>query len=380
MSAPQAVRLDMQPSLLTVHWSDGTVGEFASIWLRDNLPEDRERHSGQRLIDVTDLPAEPRIHNAALNGAAARIDWQDESRTSTIALDWLYDYAQTRQDCPELNRREWLEGAQLAAQRDFAWSSWPRLQSNDSARLEWLTRLLQDGLAFLRDVPRTNGAILEAMNVIGQVAETNYGRLFEVRAVEQPENLAFSDRGLGLHLDNPYREPVPGFQALHTLLAAPDGGDSLFADGFALAAQLRLTEPEAFALLTRTPVPFRYQGTGADLYAERPLIELSCTGEISAVAYNNRSIQPLRLPAAECRAYYAAYRRFAELLREPCFQVATRLENGDLALFDNQRVLHGRSGFASARHARHLQGCYVTRDSIFSTTALLRAHLQRRSP
>ena len=79
----------------------------------------------------------------------------------------------------------------------------------------------------------------------------------------------------------------------------------------ALAAQLRAIDPEAFALLTRTPVPFRYRGTGADLYAERPLIELSCSGEIAAVAYNNRSIQPLRLPAAECRTFYAAYRRFA---------------------------------------------------------------------
>lgn len=380
MSAPAAIGLEAQPSLLTVHWSDGTVGEFASIWLRDNLPEDRERHSGQRLIDVTDLPHDPRIRDAALSGEAACIDWLDESRTSTIPLDWLYDYAHARPDHPELNRREWLEGATLDAQRDFAWGSWPRLQSSASQRLEWMTRLLQDGLAFLRDVPRVDGAILEAMGVIGQVAETNYGRLFDVRAVEQPENLAFSDRGLGLHLDNPYREPVPGFQALHTLLAAPDGGDSLFADGFALAAELRSAEPEAFALLTRTPVPFRYRGTGADLYAERPLIELSCTGEISAVAYNNRSIQPLRLPPAECRAYYVAYRRFAQLLREPRFQLATRLEDGDLALFDNQRVLHGRSGFASARHARHLQGCYVTRDSVYSKTALLRTQLRQSAP
>jgi gamma-butyrobetaine dioxygenase len=380
MSAPNAIRVETKPEGLTVHWSDGTVGEFASIWLRDNLPEDRDRHSGQRLIDVTDLPADPRIRNAALNDVAARIDWQDEPLSSTIALEWLYDYAHARHERPELERREWLEGATLDAQRDFAWASWPRLQVSEAARLEWMTRLLQDGLAFLRDVPRVDGAILEAMNVVGQVAETNYGRLFDVRAVDQPENLAFSDRGLGLHLDNPYREPVPGFQALHTLLAAPDGGDSLFADGFALAAHLRATEPDAFALLTRTPVPFRYQGTGADLYAERPLIELSCTGEISAVAYNNRSIQPLRLPAGECRAYYGAYRRFAQLLREPRFQLATRLEDGDLALFDNQRVLHGRSGFASARHARHLQGCYVARDSVYSKTALLRAQLQKRSP
>jgi gamma-butyrobetaine dioxygenase len=380
VSTPAATRLDAEPSLLKVHWSDGTIGEFASIWLRDNLPEDRERHSGQRLFDVADLPADPRIHSATLQGAAANISWQDETGTSTIALDWLYDYASGRQERPELSRRIWLEGAKLAAQRDFAWLTWQRLQADDAARLEWMTRLLQDGLAFLRELPRVDGAILEAMGVVGQVAETNYGRLFDVRAVEKPENLAFSDRGLGLHLDNPYREPVPGFQALHTLLAAPDGGDSLFADGFALAAQLRETAPEAFALLTRTPVPFRYQATGADLYAERPLIELSCTGEIAAIAYNNRSIQPLRLPAAECRAYYAAYRRFAELLREPRFQLTTRLENGDLALFDNQRVLHGRSGFASARHPRHLQGCYLTRDSIYSKTALLRRRVQGRAP
>lgn len=379
MSTPAASGLSAQPSLLTVQWSDGTIGEFASIWLRDNLPEDRDPHSGQRLIDVADLPANPRIRSASLQGDSAAIHWQDESRTSSLALAWLYEFAAGRQDRPELQRRVWLAGATLTAQRDFAWLAWPQLQADEAARLAWQTRLLQDGLAFLREVPRADGAILEAMRLVGRVAETNYGRLFDVRAVEQPENLAYSDLGLGLHLDNPYREPVPGFQALHTLLAAPDGGDSLFADGFALAAHLRDTAPDAFTLLTRTPVPFRYQGTGADLYAERPLIELSCTGEISAVAYNNRSIQPLRLPARACEAYYAAYRLFAELLREPRFQLATRLEDGDLALFDNQRVLHGRSGYASARHARHLQGCYVTRDSIYSTTALLRQRLQERA-
>lgn len=375
MSAPAVTSLRAEPAVLTVRWSDGTVGEFASIWLRDNLPEDRERPSGQRLVDVADLPRDPRIRAAELNGAAATISWQDEARVAEIALDWLYGYAAGREHAPEREQRLWLEGSSLTAQRDFGWLTWTQLQSDDRARLVWLTRLLQDGLAFLRDVPRVDGAILEAMGLVGLVAETNYGRLFNVRAVEQPENLAYSDRGLGLHADNPYREPVPGFQALHTLLAAPDGGDSLFADGIALAAQLRAIDPEAFALLTRTPVPFRYRGTGADLYAERPLIGLACTGAISAVAYNNRSIQPLRMAPADCRKYYAAYRRFAELLREPRFQLATRLEDGDLALFDNQRVLHGRTGFASARHPRHLQGCYLTRDSVYSMTALLRERL-----
>jgi gamma-butyrobetaine dioxygenase len=59
------------------------------------------------------------------------------------------------------------------------------------------------------------------------------------------------------------------------------------------------------------------------------------------------------------------------VLREPRFQLATRLGNGELVVFDNQRILHGRTGFASANYPRHLRGCYLTRDSVQSAQALL---------
>lgn len=364
-----------QPTSITVAWSDGTAGEFASVWLRDNLPEDRDQHSGQRLVDVMDIPAAPRVRSASLTDRVLDVDWMDEPRRSSFDLRWLYEYATGGQVRPELQTRLWLEGAARTPQRDFGWLTFERFQSDARTRLAWLTRLLQDGIAFLSDVPRRNHAILEATAQIGYVPETNYGRVFDVRAVPQPENLAYSDLGLGLHTDNPYREPVPGFQALHTMLAAPDGGDSLFADGFAIAEHLRETQSEAFATICATPVPFFYQAPGVDLYAERPLIELNCAGVVAAVTYNNRAVGPLHLQAAQCPAYYAAYRKFAALLREPRLQMATRLKDGDLAVFDNRRILHGRTGFASAQHPRHLQGCYLTRDSVYSETAVLRKQL-----
>jgi alpha-ketoglutarate-dependent taurine dioxygenase len=370
-----ATEVSAQPASLRVTWSDGSVRDFASVWLRDNLPEDRDAHSGQRLVDVMDIPAEPRIRSAKLENGTLAVVFEDDGRTAAFPLAWLRRCAAAAPARPELETRLWLDGASLDRRRDFAAVSFDELRANPAARLAWLTRLLQDGIAFVSALPQREHAILEATSHIGYVPETNYGRVFDVRAVPQPENLAYSDLGLGLHTDNPYREPVPGFQALHTLIAAPDGGDSLFADGFALAGHLRDTAPEAFAILTRTPVPFLYQSAGADLYAERPLIELSCTGDVRAVNYNNRAIRPLRLPAAECVAFYGAYRRLAALLREPRFQLATRLEDGDLVVFDNRRVLHGRTGFASARHPRHLQGCYLTRDSVYSTTAVLRRQL-----
>lgn len=364
---------------LIIEWANGEIGEFASLWLRDNLPGDRDPHNGQRLIDIADLPEQPRIRSAVARDGALRIEWECETPPASFDLAWLAAMRGCRGQPPELDTHRWLQGGNLDASQRFAWASFAAARADQSVRLAWLTRLLQDGIAFLREVPRNEAGILAAMEPLGRVLETNYGQVFDVRSVPQPENLAYSDLGLGLHTDNPYRDPVPGFQALHVLAASPDGGESLFADGYALAEHVRVTDPDAFSLLARTAVPFRYRSKDAELYAERPLIQLSCRGEVAAVHYNSRSIAPLRLPPGETRAFYAAYRRFALLLRDSRHQLRVRLADGDLVVFDNQRVLHGRTAFSSANHVRHLRGCYLTRDSVYGAAALLRRALEGRS-
>lgn len=374
-------QLSATPERLVLEWEDGAACEFSSLWLRDNVREDRDPHSGQRLTDIADLPPAPRIRRATAADGSVRIEWEGEARAAHFAFAWLVDHAGAAAPRrPELATRTWLEGASLTAERDFAWVDLAAARTDQRQRLAWLTRLLQDGIAFLRGVAAQPGALLEAMPLIGRVLETNYGVMFDVRAVPQPENLAYSDLGLGLHTDNPYREPVPGFQALHVLQSASGGGESLFADGFALAEQLRRTDPPAFTTLTSTAVPFHYRSVNADLYAERPLIQLTVGGALAAVHYNSRSIAPLRLAAREATAFYGAYRRFATLLREPRYQLRTHLGPTALVVFDNQRILHGRTAFASLREPRHLQGCYLSRDSVYSETALLRRTLEGAAP
>jgi gamma-butyrobetaine dioxygenase len=365
------------PELLRIRWRDGALSEHTSLWLRDNCTADRDPRNGQRLVDIADVPADPRLRSVLLAGQALLVTWHGEERTASFELGALAQYVRSGpHHRPEQRVRRWLDGARLDPHRDFAFRPLAGIEHDPAARLDWLTHLAQDGIAFLSGVPCTERAILAAGALMGQVAETNYGLVFDVRSVASPENLAYSDLGLGLHTDNPYRDPVPGFQALHVLIASPDGGDSLFADGFALAEHLRATDAEAFERLTRTPVPFLYRSKDAELYAERPLIRLSAAGEVQAVHYNNRSIAPLRLAPDELRAFYAAYRRFALLLREPRFQMQMKLGDGDLVVFDNQRTLHGRTAFSSARHPRHLQGCYLTRDSVFSRVSVLRRELR----
>jgi gamma-butyrobetaine dioxygenase len=381
MTEPAAVRVSAAPEALTVEWSDGRVSRFPSLWLRDNRSADRDAHSGQRLIDITDVPEQPRIRCAVAEHSRVRIEWERETQPASFELGWLAAQAAGGASSqPERTVRPWLEGARLEAARDFAWVTLAAARADARSRLEWLTRLLQDGLAFMSQMPATESAILETAPFIGRALETNYGLTFDVRSMPQPENLAYSDLGLGLHTDNPYREPVPGFQALHALLPSREGGASLFADGFALAGHLRATAPEDFALLTATAVPFHYRSRDAELYAERPLIQLSTRGEIAAVHYNSRSIAPLGLQGGDLSAWYRAYRRFAALLRDARFQLQTQLSAGTLVVFDNQRILHGRTAFASAKHPRHLRGCYLSRDSVYSEAAVLRRQLAAPPP
>src|SRR5271170_349418 len=46
-------------------------------------------------------------------------------------------------------------------------------------------------------------------------------------------------------------------------------------------------------------------------------------------------------------------------MREVRWQLRTRLGVATLVVFDNRRILHGRTAVSSARHPRHLRGCYL---------------------
>src|SRR4029077_6011902 len=117
MSEPAGVsRISAAPETLTVEWADGARSEYSSLWLRDNVPEDRDAHSGQRLIDIADLPAQPRIRNAVRADGVVRIDWDGEARTASFDLQWLRAHRpEARAPRPELQVRIWLEGQRLDA-------------------------------------------------------------------------------------------------------------------------------------------------------------------------------------------------------------------------------------------------------------------------
>lgn len=228
--------------------------------------------------------------------------------------------------------------------------------------------LAEHGFALASGVPSEPGQVLDLARRIGFVRVTNYGDLFDVRNEPDPSNLAYTSLGLPLHTDNPYRDPVPGVQLLHCLQPAASGGESMFGDGFAAAESFWASDPVAFDLLTSTDVRFEYRSADTWLFADRPVISIDASGRVDAIAVNHRSMRTESSPAVT-KAWYDAYRAFVDLVVQPEFTRSVHLQAGEVALFDNTRILHARTAFDTAE-PRHLQGCYIDLDAVRSSARL----------
>jgi alpha-ketoglutarate-dependent taurine dioxygenase len=357
--------VECTPGELTLTWQDSFYSLYSALWLRDNDPVHRDARTGERLTSLLDLPQEPRLKAAEPQPAGhLTISWEDGA-TSVFALSWLRAYDRSLRIPSRPTRMPWMGQPTTAfAQCDYA--EW---MGNPASREDWLYYAGRDGLAFLRDVPVEDRAVMRIAEKIGFIRDNNHGGIFDVPNVAEPDNLTRTSRGVPVHTGNPYRDPVPGFQLLHCLAASGEGGESIFVDGMAIAERLRAHDIEAFNLLCQTPILFRFQDAEVDLVAERAMLELDTQGQFRSIYYNDRSIAPLPLKGPRLKKFYAAYGQLARLLNEAARSVVYRLQPGDLVLLDNTRVLHGRTAFAGG--TRHLQGCYVDADGLYSSLAVL---------
>jgi gamma-butyrobetaine dioxygenase len=354
---------------VTVAWQDGSSETFHHLWLRDNCRCSRCLHpNGQRLIDVLDLPLDSAPAAVAVDDSGALvIRWNNGGHESRYPAEWLraHSYSSAARVPRRPTAKLW--DAKLTPPQ----ASWPEVSRDPDLERRWLEGLLDTGFALLRNVPVKPGMVAEVGDHIGFVRTTNYGRIFDVISKPDPNNLAYTGMALGVHTDNPYRDPTPGYQLLHCLIADAPGGDTLLVDGYATAQIMRAEDPKSFELLASIPRPFRFADAISDLRARFPVIGLDADGAVKEIHFNNRSVAPLDIAAELVIPYMKAYRRFAQILARPELTLLLHLEPGDLIVMENGRALHGRSAFDPNAGARHLQGCYVDKDGLESRYRVL---------
>jgi gamma-butyrobetaine dioxygenase len=364
---------------ITVRWSDKSPTSLPNYWLRDNCRCAKCRHpgNGQKLYEIVDLPADLAAIEAMIApDAGLKVLWSDGHR-SEYAAEWLNAHDLIASARIARQNKPTLWGKAMEA--DLPIGDWPQMAADPAKELAWIERYTALGFGLLRNVPTQPGMVAEVGNHLGFVRVTNYGRLFDVISVPNPNNLANTSLGLGVHSDNPYRHPSPGVQLLHCLEAGAPGGDTLLVDGFHAAEILRKENPGAFALLSTVPMTFHFSDDKAELEARQTLISADMDGVITAVHFNNRSADWLDAPIDLASRWYSAYRTFAQILKRPELELIFKLGPGDLVVMQNDRALHGRTAFDPNLGRRHLQGCYIDRDGIESRRRVLKRRTTNRT-
>lgn len=372
MSARATVEtIELDDRIVTIRWKDGHQSRFPLIWLRDHCKAETSQHpsSGHRLFETASLSDDLTAQSVAEQEGQLVITWERTDVASTLPLAWLRDHCMSKTERERRAPRPTLWGSGDAQQRVHTFT---QMQNGGESLYNFMADIRDFGFARATDVPVEHHAVTKVVELFGYVRETNYGRVFDVESTVDAVHLAYTPVALSMHTDNVYRNPMPGLQFLHCLETSVGGGEAILVDGFKIAETLRAENPEAFEVMTRVPVAFRYTEEGADLRNAEPLIDVDSDGRLTRVKLNNRSAAPAEVDEAEVETFYHAYQAFARTAERDEFKFIFPMKPGDLWAINNQRVMHGRTSFdPGVGGRRHMQGCYADRDSLDSKIRVL---------
>lgn len=343
------------PTVLLATESRGV--ELPALWLREQSPDPEAVDSltRQRLFDSHLLDEDLSLISVSLlPGSKAELAFSDGHSAVYDATEILAE-AISGSNGP--SPQAWDSSLVLAS----VTHEWPEMDS-DEAFTAALESYLRYGFIVLRNVPCDREQVLRVGSKFGYVKETNFGKYFEVYTKPLSNDLAYRSVRLGPHTDNPYRDPVPGIQLLHCLINETTGGLSTLVDSVSVVEALKREDREGYELLRDIPVRFRFVDMGVELAASRPMIDVDDKGRTVGVHYSPRLDQLPLLSNEKTQTFHRARKRLAELFNSHRYELKFRLQPGELMLFDNSRVLHGRTSYNPNEGLRHLQGCYIDRD------------------
>ncbi len=170
---------------VTINWADNQQSELQALWLRDHcqMPASRNPENGQRLLNITDIPADIGIGDARLDGHSLVVDFTPDGHRSEFDLDWLRDNCycrnQAHDDRSEVDKTLWdsqsfSDGLPRCNYADY--------RAKTGARLSALRAVRNLGFVLLEGVDCEPGEILKVIAQFGCVHPT-FG--FRVLAFKQ---------------------------------------------------------------------------------------------------------------------------------------------------------------------------------------------------
>ncbi|XP_047520022.1 gamma-butyrobetaine dioxygenase-like [Pieris napi] len=364
---------------------DGENLKFPHIWLRDNCQCNQCFHSTakSRIIDYSNLKIDVKPKSINKDENSLHVTW-DDGHTSQFRIEWLKFRSFTQENQSKYyesiykpRRKRWngSEFFQVCSKHNYN-----EILQSDKALFQWLHNISVYGIALIQNSPNKEDALDEIISRIGFSKETHYGEKFTVQNVQNTSNVAYLSNKLQLHTDLPYYEYCPGVNMLHCLVQTKSqGGENLLSDAHYTAMYMKDNYPEQYKLLTGIEVEWSDIGTENEkqffkLYRS-PIIVVDSNEDIIRINFSipqRGSI--LSCPVESVTPWYEAHKLFFDLNHK--FAAKFKTQEGDILVFDNIRLLHGRNKYEDrTNNSRKLIGAYVDWDEIYSTWRCLKVKL-----
>ncbi|KAL3670652.1 hypothetical protein V7S43_003842 [Phytophthora oleae] len=239
--------------------------------------------------------------------------------------------------------------------------SYDSIMKSEKGVLLWLEKLNTYGFTILSDVPDGYKRVEEVGRRISIIRNSFWGESsWDVKDIPDPTSLSLTGGALFPHTDLCFSDSQPGVQFLHCLEFSADkieGGESTIVDGYFVADKIRRENSEAFKVLTTQRIAHVFSSEKHHFRFDGPVIRLDpVNGSALELRYNQALIAPLQNASKEL---YAALQLFAKETRSLDNLLHFRFKEGEMLVFNNRRMMHGRTAYNAVNTRRHLEGCYL---------------------
>ena len=339
-----------------------------------------------------------------------QVSWKNNTKTcANYPLSWLQTWSSTNTTTTQSSSQVTNEDTFMYKyQNQIPQMSYDSVVQQKKHPLKLLDTLFQDGAVLLHNVPplddnyddkSCSNAVKEMAELLGGKLSHGslYGDVFHVTASSEtkPNNIAYTNYLLPPHQDLVYYTSPPGFQILHCLSNSTSGGESILIDGLAAAHTYQQLLPNHYETLTSINATFVKQRSNAHMLYQRPHIVTTNNNnnqDIVSVNWAPPFEGPLSLSYSlqQQSDYDDAYMYFQQMVDKhilppthdndiikQCRQYAKeytweyKLQPGQMIIFNNQRMLHGRRAFQLNFGKRHFIGGYTDMDDTLNKYRVL---------
>lgn len=183
------------------------IGNFSYKWLRDSCPSAESIHptTHQKLHRTTDVIKDAKPKSVSADKYGLRIEWESGHKSfyPTEYLARYSSYGRLTTFHHDVRQQSW--NLVKISTNDQLFLPYEVFQT-DGGQLAAMTQLERDGLVFIQDVPNTETSnetceLRRVAEAFGEIRDTFYGPLWDVKNVKDSRNIAYTNLDLGLHMD-----------------------------------------------------------------------------------------------------------------------------------------------------------------------------------